>query len=248
VNFRVYTALLASDTQFVGRDCSCLEVVLDPGRTLVMTGVLKRVMSSEATEELGPRIEPEPPETVQHILEDAPEAAQANMERAEAILGALDESDVPDKYDTEGQWGFAFTGALAQHPETFKIWWAEEGQVFEGGNLDRGFKELLGAVVTHERGAAICIAWHTTSAKIEDVDPERFAIAADFDARKDELPDDERVGIEFARKSVEAPGEVTDEDIEKLRAHGYDDADIVELTTTAGTAAKFANFALTLDI
>jgi len=83
-------------------------------------------MSSEATEELGPRIEPEPPETVQNILEDAPEAAQANMERAEAILGALDESDVPDKYDTEGQWGFAFTGALAQHPETFKIWWAEE--------------------------------------------------------------------------------------------------------------------------
>jgi len=213
-----------------------------------MTGASVGVMSSETTKELGPRIEPEPPETVQNILEDAPEAAQANMERAEAILGALDESDVPDKYDTEGQWGFAFTGALAQHPETFKIWWAEEGQVFEGGNLDRGFKELLGAVVAHERGAAICIAWHTTSAAIEDVDQERFAVTADFDARKDELPDDERVGIEFARKSVQAPGEVTDDDIEQLRAHGYDDADIVELTTTAGTAAKFANFALTLDI
>ena len=205
-------------------------------------------VSSETTKELGPRIEPKPPETVQSILEDAPEAAQANMERAEAILGALDESDVPDKYDTEGQWGFAFTGALAQHPETFKIWWAEEGQVFEGGNLDRGFKELLGAVVAHERGAAICIAWHTTSAAIEDVDAERFAIASDFDARKDELPDEERVAIEFARKSVEAPGDVTDADIEELRAYGYDDADVVELTTTAGTAAKFANFALTLDI
>ena len=58
---------------------------------------------------------------------------------------------------------------------------------------------------------------------------------SDFDARKDELPDEERVAIEFARKSVEAPGDVTD-------------ADIVELTTTASTVTKFANFALTLDI
>jgi uncharacterized peroxidase-related enzyme len=205
-------------------------------------------MSSETIDEVGPRVTPKPPETVQEILKDAPEAAQANMERAEAILGALEEDDVPDKYDTEGEWGFAFTGVLAQHPETFKNWWAEEGQVFEGGNLGRGFKELLGAVVAHERGAAICIAWHTTSAAIEDVDADRFAVAADFDARKDELPDDERVAIEFARKSVESPADVTDADIAELRDHGYDDADIVELTTTAGTAAKFANLALTLDI
>jgi uncharacterized peroxidase-related enzyme len=205
-------------------------------------------MSSETIDEVGPRVTPKPPETVQEILKDAPEAAQANMERAEAILGALEEDDVPDKYDTEGEWGFAFTGVLAQHPETFKNWWAEEGQVFEGGNLGRGFKELLGAVVAHERGAAICIAWHTTSAAIEDVDADRFAVAADFDARKDELPDHERVAIEFARKSVESPADVTDADIAELRDHGYDDADIVELTTTAGTAAKFANLALTLDI
>jgi uncharacterized peroxidase-related enzyme len=170
------------------------------------------------------------------------------MARAEAILDRLDEGEVPDKYDTEGEWGFAFTGTLAQHPEVFKIWWAEEGQVFEGGDLDRGFKELLAAVVAHERGAAICIAWHTTSAAIEDVDPERSAITADFDANKDRLPEAERVAIEFARKSVESPAEVTDADVAELRAHGYDDADIVELTTTAGTAAKFANFALTLDI
>lgn len=205
-------------------------------------------MSSKGTTEAGPRIEPASAETVQEILEDAPEAAQANMERAEAILGELGEDDVPDKYDTEAEWGFTFTGALATHPETFKIWWAEEGQVFEGGNLDRGFKELLAAVVAHERGAAICIAWHTTSAAIEDVDPERFAVASDFDERKDELPDEERVAIEFARKSVESPDEITDEDVQQLHDHGYDDADVVEITTTACTAAKFANFALTLDI
>ena len=205
-------------------------------------------MSSEGKTQAGPRIDPASAETVQEILDDAPEAAQANMERAEAILGELGEEDVPDKYDTEAEWGFSFTGALATHPETFKIWWAEEGQVFEGGNLDRGFKELLAAVVAHERGAAICIAWHTTSAAIENVDPERFAVASDFDERKEELPDDERVAIEFARKSVESPDEVTDADVQRLRDHGYDDTDVVEITTTACTAAKFANFALTLDI
>ena len=56
----------------------------------------------------------------------------------------------------------------------------------------------------------------------EDVDPERYAVAVDFDARKDELPDGERVAVEFARKSVQAPDEVTDEDVDRLREHGYD--------------------------
>jgi alkylhydroperoxidase family enzyme len=205
-------------------------------------------MSVDNPFETGPRVSAEDPETVQAILEDAPEAARANMERAEAILGELESDDVPDKYDSEADWGFTFTGVLAHHPETFKIWWAEEGQVFAGGNLSRGFKELLGSVIAHERGASICIAWHTTSARLEDVDPERFAVASDFHERKDELPDAERTAIEFGLRSVENPDGITDADVQELRDAGYSDADIVELVTTAGTAAKFANFAITLDI
>lgn len=205
-------------------------------------------MAVENPHETGPRVSPKDPEEVQAILENAPEAAKRNMERAEAILGALEEGDVPDKYDSEAEWGFTFTGLLAHHPETFKIWWAEEGQVFGGGDLDRGFKEFIGAVVAHERGASICIAWHTTSAELEDVDPERFAVAADFEARKDELPERERRAVEFARDSVQRPAEVTDDDVEELLDLGYTEAEIVELVTTAGTAAKFANFALTLDV
>ena len=205
-------------------------------------------MAVENPFERGPRITPAEPERVQAILEDAPAAAQANMRRAEAILETLDAEDVPEKYATEADWGFAFTGALALHPEIFKIWWAEEGEVFEGGNLDRGFKELLAAVIAHRRGATICIAWHTTSAQLEDVDPDRFAVAADFEAKKSELPDRERVAIEFGVKSVESPQDVSDADVDRVRDHKYTDADIVELVTTAGTAAKFANFAITLDI
>lgn len=205
-------------------------------------------MSVENPFETGPRVEPEDSETVQAILEGAPEAAKANMERAEAILGALEEDDVPDKYDSEEDWGFTFTGVLAHHPETFKIWWAEEGQVFGSGSLDRGFKELLGAVIAHARGASICIAWHTTSAALEDVDPEQFAVAQDFEAKKDDLPEGERTAIEFGLASVERPDEITGDDVQELKDLGYTDADIVELVTTAGTAAKFANFALTLDI
>lgn len=205
-------------------------------------------MAVENPFESGPRVEPRDPEEVQQILEDAPEAAKANMERAEAILGALEDDEVPEKYDSQEDWGFTFTGVLAHHPETFKIWWAEEGQVFADGGLDRGFKELLGAVVAHERGASICIAWHTTSAALEDLDPERFNVAADFENRKDDLPERERVAVEFGLKSVEAPADVTSEDVSELKELGYSDADVVELATTAGTAAKFANFALTFDI
>lgn len=205
-------------------------------------------MAIENPHETGPRVEPKNAESVQRILEDAPDAAKANMERAEAILGALEDEDVPDEYDSQEDWGFTFTGVLAHHPETFKIWWAEEGQVFADGELSRGFKELLGAVVAHERGASICIAWHTTSAALEDLDPERFTVAADFENRKDELPEDERNAIEFGVKSVESPADVTQADVDELKELGYTDADVVELATTAGTAAKFANFALTVDI
>lgn len=124
----------------------------------------------------------------------------------------------------------------------------EEGQVFGGGNLDHGFKELLAAVIAYNRGTEICIAWHTTSAAIENVEPERFAIAADFDNQKEQLSERERKAVEFSVKCVKAPTTVTDDDIQELRDLGYSDADIIELTTTAGTAAKFANFALTPDL
>lgn len=205
-------------------------------------------MSIEDSAEKEPRVEPQDPETVQDILANAPEAAQANMERAEAILGELEDEQVPEKYADQADWGFTFTGTLAHHPEIFKTWWAEEGHVFGSGNLNRGFKELLAAAIAYNRGAEICIAWHTTSAAIENVEPERFAIAADFDNQKEQLSEKEWKAIEFGVKSVEAPTTVTDADIQELRDLGYSDADIVELTTTAGTAAKFANFALTLDI
>jgi hypothetical protein len=38
------------------------------------------------------------------------------------------------------------------------------------------------------------------------------------------------------------------EGVEHLKEFGYSDPDVVELATTAGTAAKFANFALPFDI
>jgi alkylhydroperoxidase family enzyme len=205
-------------------------------------------VSIENPQESGPRVEPKDPETVAKILEDAPDAAKANMERAEAILGALEDGELPEKYDAKEDWGFTFTGILAHHPETFKIWWAEEGQVFSGGNLPRDLKELMGAVIAHEKGAEICIAWHSTSAKLEDIEPERYAVAGDFENRKNELSDDVRAAIEFGLKSVTEPHSVTNEDFEKLRELGYSDADIVEIATAAGTAAKFANYAITFDI
>lgn len=205
-------------------------------------------MSIENPHESGPRVDPESPERVQEILENAPDAAQANMERAEAILGALDDDDVPDGYDNQADWGFSFTGVLAHHPETFKLWWAEEGQVFADGELSRGFKELLGAVIAHKRGASICIAWHTTSASLEDLDPQRFSIASDFENRKHNLPENERAAIEFGLKSVQNPADVTEADFDTVKQHGYSEANLVEVMTTAATAAKFANFALTFDI
>jgi alkylhydroperoxidase family enzyme len=59
---------------------------------------------------------------------------------------------------------------------------------------------------------------------------------------------DERTALEFGLRSVQEPARIMADDVQELRDLGYSDADIVELVTTAGTAAKFANFAITLDI
>lgn len=62
--------------------------------------------------------------------------------------------------------------------------------------------------------------------------------AANFDESKDDLEPAERVAIEFARKSVMQHAAVTDDHVDELREYGHSDADIVELTAIAGTAAS----------
>jgi AhpD family alkylhydroperoxidase len=196
----------------------------------------------------GPRIDPEPPERVLDVLDGASEHATANWERAEAILAELDDGEVPETYDERADWGFAFTGALARRPETFELWWAEEGEIFADGALDRGFKELVGAAVAHERGADICIAWHTTSAELDGQDPEVCALAADVAALLADLDPAEEAAVEYGVAVGTDPASISDEDVVRLREYGFDDDAIVELTAAAATAAKFAAFALALDI
>ncbi len=205
-------------------------------------------MSTEDQTRGGPRIEPADADAVLETLDDAPEYARENWERAESILDALGDDEVPETYGDQADWGFSFTGALARRPETFQLWWAEEGEIFADGELDRGFKELVGAAVAHERGAEICIAWHTTSAELDGEDPERCALAADLDSLLAELDPTAAAAVEYGVAVGTDPASITDEAVARLREHGYDDDAIVELTATAATAAKFAAFALALDI
>lgn len=205
-----------------------------------------RSVSIEDQTRSGPRIEPADADTVLEALDDAPEHARANWERAESILDALGDDEVPEQYGDQADWGFSFTGALARRPETFKLWWAEEGEIFADGELDRGFKELVGAAVARERGAAICLAWHTTSAELDG--EARCALVQDEEALFADLSDAERAAVEYGVAVGTDPASLGDEDVARLREHGYGDDAIVELTATAATAAKFAAFALALDI
>ena len=53
------------------------------------------------------------------------------------------------------------------------------------------------------------------------------------DYRKAEIADSDRAMLDFAAKLTRAPGEMTRQDVKRLRGHGFDDSavfDIVQIT------------------
>lgn len=53
------------------------------------------------------------------------------------------------------------------------------------------------------------------------------------DYRKAEIADSDRAMLDFAAKLTRAPGEMTRQDVKRLREHGFDDSavfDIVQIT------------------
>ena len=97
-----------------------------------------------------------------------------------------------------------------------------------GGEVDRGFKRLVGHVASRAAGCRYCMA-HTAGAAVHAGIEER-KVAAIWEYRTSPLfTQAERVALDFALAAASVPNDVTDEMFEEMRRH-WSEGQIVEIT------------------
>lgn len=102
------------------------------------------------------------------------------------------------------------------------------------GEVDLGFRRLVGHVASRASGCLYCQAHTLLGAKNFGVDAQRLAAVWDW-AHSPLFSDAERVALEFALAAASQPNAVTDELFARLRAH-WSESQIVELL---GVVAMF---------
>jgi uncharacterized peroxidase-related enzyme len=115
------------------------------------------------------------------------------------------------------------------------------------GRLDVRTRNRIALTVAEENGCAYCLSAHTylgkNVARLDD---------AELDANRDARSSDAKaaVALHFARQLVRTRGHVSDEDVQAVKAAGYDDAQIVEiiLHVALNTLTNYINTALATDI
>lgn len=126
--------------------------------------------------------------------------------------------------------------ALALKPDIYYAWFLTEFHSGKQGEVDSATKELL-AIAASARNEAdenvLCTPYHAGAARFEGADDTAVAIAQDFDRRKHELPERERLIVAFGLKAAYEPRSVTDEDVAAVKRLGLSDAALVEIVSTA---------------
>ncbi|SHK56296.1 peroxidase-related enzyme [Rhodothermus profundi] len=114
-------------------------------------------------------------------------------------------------------------GALRAHLELYlQVMFARSG-------LSRAERELIAVVVSAANQCTYCVQHHAEALKAYWKDAARVAQAVE-DYRKLELPERTRALLDHAVKLTRAPDRVEEADLQRLRALGWTDRDLLDLT------------------
>lgn len=196
-----------------------------------------------------PRIKLQSFERIQEVVDKhfSEESRKHFVERA-PIVEKIDEKDVPQGYESKLSWAIQLHGALAWDPELHNIWYTLEYHTLKEGTIDLKLKELLAILVNETQKCLYCVKWHSLAAKVEGATDEMVEIVRNFEARKNELPEDWRKTLEFAKKIATDHTKITDKDVEELKKIGYNDAQIVEIVGASLMALMFGRFNVVLNL
>jgi uncharacterized peroxidase-related enzyme len=105
------------------------------------------------------------------------------------------------------------------------------------GEVDLGFKRLVGHVASMAAGCMYCRAHTATSASRHGVEAEKLAAIADY-SNSPLFSDAERVALDFALAAASQPNDVTDDLFSRLAAH-WSESQIVEILGVIGLFGFF---------
>jgi uncharacterized peroxidase-related enzyme len=118
----------------------------------------------------------------------------------------------------------------ALRPGRLLAWNAHYEEAMRGESaLTKAEREMIAVVVSVTNDCAYCIAAHSAALRKLTKDPALAdRIAADH--RAAEIPDRMKQALDYAVKLTRSPAEMAEEDVQSLRAAGWQDEDVMDIT------------------
>ena len=118
---------------------------------------------------------------------------------------------------------------MAQAPPVLEAYLGISGALAKG-RLDARLRERLALVVAETNRCGYCVAAHTALGGMAGLKPQETV-----DARRGKAGDKrDTAALTFARRLLQAGGDVTDADVQALRTAGFDDGEIAEVVAHVG--------------
>ena len=135
--------------------------------------------------------------------------------------------------------------AVANSPAALKMMWAGFGALSEG-RLGAQLGEQIAVLVADRNRCEYCLAAHTALGRKAGVTADEMSEAQ---AGRSKDPRTE-AALGFAAKLVEDRAQVTEADVESLRAAGFDDEEVVELVAhvALNLFTNYINVALSVPV
>ncbi|PTX63999.1 putative peroxidase-related enzyme [Kordia periserrulae] len=113
------------------------------------------------------------------------------------------------------------------------------GELTASGNFNNKFREQLALAIAEENNCDYCLSAHTAIGKMNGL------TEAQTEASRQGLANDAKTqaGLQFAQSVTKNRGNVTSEEINAVKAAGYNDGDILEivLNVVSNTLTNYAN-------
>ena len=119
--------------------------------------------------------------------------------------------------------------ALARRPDEFRAFFAYHDALMEKETgLSKADREMIVVATSGLNDCTYCVVAHGAILRIRAKNP-RIADQVAINFRSAEITERQRVMLEFAAKVCLHSAEVNDQDLDRLREHGFDDEDIWDI-------------------
>lgn len=135
--------------------------------------------------------------------------------------------------------------ALAHRPDELRAFMAyHDALLLRDSNLSPSDKEMIIVATSGSNNCLYCVVAHGAILRIRAKDP-LIADKVATNYKKADLRPRERAMLDFAMKVAHDSASIEEEDLDKLRAHGFENEDIWDIagiTSFFGLSNRMANF------